>query len=48
MAANPATPIGTMPASEPPAIIATASPRLMISAASPMQWALVEQAETTE
>ena len=36
MAANPPTPIGVIAASEPPAIITSASPRRMISKASPI------------
>ncbi len=39
-------PIGVMPHSLPPAIIAMASPRRIISEASPMALALVAQAET--
>ena len=39
-------PIGVMQHSVPPATIAMASPRLIISAASPMALALVAQAET--
>src|SRR5205814_3171328 len=41
---KPATLIGQMAASLPPAIIASASQRLMISYASPMAWADAEQA----
>ncbi len=41
MAAKPATPIGVMAASVPPAIMASASPRWMMRKASPMEWALV-------
>ncbi len=44
MAAKPPTPIGVMAASEPPAIITSASSRLMISKASPMACAEAEQA----
>src|SRR5262245_64405779 len=44
MAPNPPMPIGVMAASEPPAIITSASPRLMISNASPMACAEAEHA----
>ena len=44
IAANPPTPIGVMAASEPPAIITSASPRSMMRYASPMECALVVQA----
>ena len=44
IAANPPTPIGVMAASDPPAIITSASFRLMISKASPMACAEAEQA----
>ena len=44
IAANPPTLIGVMAASEPPAIIAIASPRRMISNDSPTAWADAEQA----
>ena len=44
---NAAIPIGTTPASAPPAIMTSASPRLMTSAASPMPLPLVAQADTT-
>ena len=44
IAAKPPTPIGVMAASEPPAIITSASPRRMISKASPMACAEAEQA----
>src|SRR3954469_25179044 len=44
MAANPPTPIGVMAASEPPAIITSASLRRMISNASPIACADAEQA----
>src|SRR5688572_21266025 len=42
--ANPPRLIGVIAASEPPAIIAFASPRLMISYDSPRAWADAEQA----
>src|SRR3954466_9303381 len=44
IAANPPTPIGVMAASEPPAIITSASLRLMISKASPIACADAEHA----
>ena len=44
IAANPPTPSGVIAASDPPAIMASASPRLMISKASPIAWADAEQA----
>src|ERR1039458_2533715 len=44
MAANPPTPMGVMAASEPPAIITSASPCWMMRKESPMEWALVVQA----
>ena len=44
IAANPPTPIGVIAASEPPAIITSASLRLMISKASPIACAEAEQA----
>src|SRR5580765_309156 len=44
MAANPPTLIGVIDASDPPAIITSASPRRMISVASPMAWADAVQA----
>ena len=47
-AAKPATPMGTMEASAPPATIALTSPRLIISAHSPMASAPLEQAETVQ
>ena len=43
---NPAIPIGTIAASAPPAIIATHSPRRIVSNALPMASAPEEQAET--
>src|SRR6185503_13638413 len=43
-APNPPIPIGVMAASDPPAIITSAAPRLMISKASPMACADAEQA----
>src|SRR6185503_17719813 len=43
-APNPPMPIGVMAASDPPAIITSAAPRLMISNASPMACADAEQA----
>ena len=39
IAAKPPTPIGVIAASEPPAIITSASSRRMISNASPIAWA---------
>ena len=47
-AANPAIPIRQQAASAPPAIITSASPYLIILEASPIAWAPVEQAVTTE
>ena len=47
-AQNPAIPIGLIGASAPPASMATASPRLMISNASPIALAPVEHAETIQ
>ena len=44
IAAKPPTPIGVIAASDPPAIITSASSRLMISNASPMACADAEQA----
>jgi hypothetical protein len=44
MAANPPTPIGVIAASDPPAIITSASSRRMISKASPIAWAEAEHA----
>ena len=44
MAANPPTPIGVMAASDPPTIMASAAPRLMISNASPTACAEAAQA----
>src|SRR6267143_3306270 len=44
MAANPPTPMGVMAASEPPAIITSASPCWMMRMESPIEWALVVQA----
>ncbi len=44
IAANPPTPIGVIAASDPPAIITSASPRLMISYASPIACADAVQA----
>src|SRR5208282_977820 len=44
MAANPPTPMGVMAASEPPAIITSASWCWMMRKESPMEWALVVQA----
>jgi hypothetical protein len=44
IAAKPPTPIGVIAASEPPAIITSASWRLMISNASPIACADAEQA----
>ena len=41
-------PIGTMELSAPPATITSASPRAISRAASPMAWAPVAQAVTTE
>src|SRR6266699_3080104 len=44
IAAKPPTPIGVIAASEPPAIMMSASPRRMISNDSPMAWADAVQA----
>src|SRR5204862_4399116 len=44
IAAKPPTLIGVMAASDPPAIIASASPRRIISNESPMAWADAEHA----
>ncbi len=44
IAAKPPTPIGVIAASDPPAIITSASSRLMISKASPMACAEAEHA----
>src|SRR5271154_4512419 len=44
MAANPPTPMGVMAASEPPAIITSASPCWMMRMESPVEGALVGQA----
>jgi hypothetical protein len=44
---KPAMPTGTMELSAPPATITSASPYLIIRAASPMAWAPVAQAVTT-
>src|SRR5208337_796515 len=44
MAANPPTPMGVMAASEPPAIITSASWCWMMRKESPIEWALVVQA----
>ena len=44
---KPAMPTGQIAASAPPATITSASPYLIIRAASPMAWAPVEQAVTT-
>src|ERR1019366_936295 len=44
IAPNPPMPIGVMAASDPPAIMTSAAPRLMISNASPMACAEAEQA----
>jgi hypothetical protein len=47
-AMKPAMPIGQMAASAPPATMMSASPYLIIRAASPIAWAPVAQAVTTE
>ena len=47
MLQNPPRMSSVMQASAPPARITSASPRRTISAASPMAWAPVAQAETT-
>ena len=44
---NPAIPTGVTGASAPPAIITSASPYLIILAASPIAWAPVEHAVAT-
>ena len=44
---NPATPIGVMLASAPPATITSASPYWMVRNASPMEWVPVAHAVTT-
>ena len=46
MALKAATGISPMPASAPPAIITSASPRRMMFSASPMAWFALEQALT--
>ena len=46
MAAKAATGISPIPASAPPAIITSASPRRMMFSASPMAWLLLLQALT--
>ena len=48
MLLNPPTPSGVMVASAPPQIIASASPRWMTRAASPIECAPVEQADTCD
>ena len=47
IAAKPPTSAGLIPASDEPAIITSASPRRMISQASPMAWPPVAQADET-
>ena len=46
MALKAATGISPMPASAPPAIITSASPRRMMLSESPMAWFALEQALT--
>ncbi len=46
MAQNAPTGISPIPASAPPAIITSASPRRMMFSESPMAWLLLEQALT--
>ena len=46
MALNAATGISPMPASAPPAIMTSASPRRMMFIESPMAWFALEQALT--
>ncbi len=46
MALNAATGISPMPASAPPAIMTSASPRRMMFIESPMAWLALEQALT--
>ena len=46
-AAKPATPVGQMQLSVPPASITSASPAWMLRYASPMEWVPVAQAVTT-
>ena len=48
IAVKPPTIASVMPASVPPAIIISASPRRMISQASPRAWPPVAQADETE
>ena len=48
IALNPAIPMAVMLASLPPAIIARAQPRRMVSAASPIAWAELAQAEVVQ